>query len=251
MVYTYKQKATAVAKAPYAKIKSSLHDELLSGTWAPGALMPSEAELVVRFGVSRMTINRALRELQTDGWVERVQGVGTFAAHPQRVATTLSLRDLHEEIEARGHAHQSTVHILKAEKATAVLAAQLGLPVGSSVFHSVITHYENGMALQLEDRYVNPRCAPDYLQQDFTKITPTHYLFQVCPYAEASYRVEAMNATDKEAALLLIDEGSSCLVIVRRTTRVRATNGIRQSEGITLARLVHPGDRFSLQGHFQ
>ena len=43
--------------------------------------MPSEAELVAQFGVSRMTVNRALRELQAEGLVERVQGVGTFAAH--------------------------------------------------------------------------------------------------------------------------------------------------------------------------
>ena len=66
--------------APYARVKQHLKEGLAAGRWPPGALMPSEAELVAEFGVSRMTVNRALRELQSEGLVERSQGVGTFAA---------------------------------------------------------------------------------------------------------------------------------------------------------------------------
>ncbi len=77
--------------------------------------MPSEAELVAQFGVSRMTVNRALRELQAEGLVERVQGVGTFAAQLHRVSSTLTIRDLHEEIAARGHRHHAEVHLARAE----------------------------------------------------------------------------------------------------------------------------------------
>ena len=60
--------------APYARVKQYLKDGLAAGRWTPGALMPSEAELVAQFGVSRMTVNRALRELQAEGLVERVAG---------------------------------------------------------------------------------------------------------------------------------------------------------------------------------
>ena len=52
---------------PYARVKQFLKDGLAAGRWPPGALMPSEAELVAQFGVSRMTVNRALRELQAEG----------------------------------------------------------------------------------------------------------------------------------------------------------------------------------------
>ncbi len=86
--------------APYARVKRHLKDRLSQGFFPPGALMPSEAELVAQFGVSRMTVNRALRELQTEGLVERVQGVGTFAARLGPVSSTLTIRDLHEEIES-------------------------------------------------------------------------------------------------------------------------------------------------------
>jgi GntR family histidine utilization transcriptional repressor len=53
--------------APYARVKKYLRDGLAAGRWTPGALMPSEAELVADFGVSRMTVNRALRELRAEG----------------------------------------------------------------------------------------------------------------------------------------------------------------------------------------
>lgn len=47
---------------------------------APRDPVPSEATLMQQFGISRMTVNRALRELNQEGMVTRVQGSGTFVA---------------------------------------------------------------------------------------------------------------------------------------------------------------------------
>jgi GntR family histidine utilization transcriptional repressor len=229
--------------APYARVKQFLKDGLAAGRWPAGALMPSEAELVAQFGVSRMTVNRALRELQADGLVQRVQGVGTFAAALHRVASTLTIRDLHEEIEARGHRHHAVVQLQRAEKAAAPLAEQLGLAPGSRVFHTLIVHHENGVPLQLEDRYVNPACSPGYLAADFSRTTPTQVLFDTTALWRAQYAIEAEPATADEARLLGIAPGAACLVVTRRTFTRDAT--------ITLARLVHPGQRYLLQGEFQ
>jgi GntR family transcriptional regulator, histidine utilization repressor len=231
------------AGAPYTRIKQHLLDGLAAGRWAPGALMPSEAELVARFGVSRMTVNRALRELQAEGLVTREQGVGTFAAPLHPVSSTLTIRDLHEEITARGHRHHAVVHRQAAESATPALAAQLGLSPGAEVFHTLIVHFENGVPLQCEDRYVNPACAPGYLATDFQATTPTNYLFEVTALWRAQYSIEAARATAEEATLLGIAPADPCLVVVRRTFTVDAA--------ITIARLVHPGALYRLQGEFQ
>ena len=228
---------------PYARVKQYLKDELERGTWPPGAQMPSEAELVARFGVSRMTVHRALRELQDAGLIERVQGVGTFAAQLHRVSSTLTIRDIHDEIEARGHRHEATVHLQRAEAAPAALAQRLGLEPGATVFHTLIVHHERGVALQCEDRYVNPACAPDYLDNDFTRVTPTHYLLDVAPLWEAQVSIEAATPTAQEAKLLGIARTDPCLVVVRRT--------VSRGVPVTLARLVHPGHRYTLEGQFR
>jgi GntR family histidine utilization transcriptional repressor len=234
---------SAPAGAPYARVKQHLKDGLAAGRWPPGALMPSEAELVAEFAVSRMTVNRALRELQGEGLVLRTQGVGTFAAPLHPVSSTLTIHDLHDEIVARGHAHEARVQLQRQEPATAALAAQLGLDAGAAVFHTLIVHLENGVPLQCEDRYVSPAAAPGYLKADFTQMTPTQYLFQHTALWRAQYSIEAARPTGQEARLLGVAADAPCLVVVRRTFSSEAP--------ITIARLVHPGTRYALHGDFQ
>ncbi len=235
--------STEAALPPYQRVKQFLKEGLAEGRWPPGALMPSEAELTATFAVSRMTVNRALRELQTEGLVQRSQGLGTFAAPLHPVSSTLTIRDLHEEIGSRGHAHHAQVHLQREERAGASLAAQLGMAPGEPVFHTLIVHHENGVPLQCEDRFVNPAAAPGYLAQDFTRTTPTHYLFEATALWRAQYTIEAARPTKQEAGLLGIADDAPCLIVVRRTfTRERP---------ITIGRLVHPGTRYRLQGEFQ
>lgn len=227
-------------KAPYAQVKDYLRRELERGRWAAGELMPSEAELCGQFEVSRMTVSRALRELASEGLVERLQGVGTFAAYSSRVSTSLTIQDIHEEITRRGHRHTAVVHLVGAEKVDETLAKRFGLKKGTKVFHSQIVHLQDGVPLQYEDRYVNPVCAPKYLSVDFTQVTPTHYLLEVAPQWEAEYSLEAHAATPHEAKLLGLVKGDPCLVLVRKTSNRGAP--------ITLARLVHAGARYQIEG---
>lgn len=233
----------APAIAAFERVKQYLKAGLAAGEWTPGALMPSESELVARFGVSRMTVNRALRELQMEGLIDRMQGAGTFAAQLNRVSSSLTIRDIHEEILARGHSHHASVHHVKDEIADATAAMRLGVSAGSRVFHSLIVHYENGVPLQCEDRYVNPECAPDYLSVDFSQVTPTHYLLDVAPLWEAHFSVQAGLPTAREAKLLGLKQTDPCLIVSRRTTN----RGI----SITQARLTHPAGHYQIEGAYK
>jgi GntR family histidine utilization transcriptional repressor len=227
----------------YLKVKNFLREGISAGQWRPGELMPSEAELVTQFKVSRMTVNRALRELSSEGLVQRTQGVGTFVAQLHRIASTLTVRDLHDEIKERGHQHRAVVIRLERIKADAAQAADFGLKTGAALFHSVIVHLENNVPIQCEDRLVNPACAPDYLTLDFDQITPTHYLLQAVPLSEARYTIEALLPTADEATWLGISRRDPCLVVKRRT--------FSRQQTVTTVRLVHPGSRYFLEGRFQ
>src|SRR5580704_8250730 len=73
----------------YQQVFETLSHEILSGKYQPGQKFPSEAALVQRFGTSRITVGRALRELSQRGLVKRVAGSGTYVGHGHVSADSL------------------------------------------------------------------------------------------------------------------------------------------------------------------
>ncbi len=227
----------------YEQVKAFIKGHISSGNWKPGDPVPSESALMAQFGVARMTVNRALRELAAEGMVTRIQGSGTRVAELHRISSRLTIRDIHEEVTERGHVHTTRVLSVAQKKAGADLAVSLGLRKGAAVFHSVLIHLENAVPIQYEDRYVNPAAAPDYLALDFTQTTPTHHLLAHAPLTEASYSIEACLPTAVEARQLGIKRTEACLVMMRRT--------VSGAHVASVARLVYPGTRYSFAGQFQ
>ena len=227
----------------YEQVKAFIKAQINHGRLRPGDAVPSEAVLQQQFGLSRMTVNRAMTELAAEGLLTRIRGSGTVVAQWHRMSSTLAVRDIHEEVLERGHRHSCVVLTLEVISADASLAPALGLRSGAKVFHSVMVHYEDGVPIQLEDRHVNPAAAPDYLQVDFQSTTPTQYLFQCAPLSEARYSIEAALATKLEAKALGIKPSEPCLVI----TRCTMSGAHVASQG----RLVYPGMRYHLKGNFQ
>ena len=232
----------ATRTLPYATVKASLRERIARGGWQPGVRLPSERELVQEFGCARMTVHRALRELEETGLIERRQGSGSYVAELHPISNLLRVRDIHEEIRERGHAHSTRVLDVARGKADAPTAAAMRLPKGAAVFHVRLVHSESGVPIQLEDRHVNPLLAPDLLTRDFTQVTPSHVLFEHAPLTEAEQVIEAVLATKEQARLLDVAEGSALLMVSRRT--------VSQGAVASIARLYHPGSRYRLIGQF-
>ena len=172
--------STASSPQPiYQKVKKFIQQQMLSGAWPPDMKIPSENKFVKILGISRMTVHRALRELSADGHLVRLHGVGTFVAAPKARSALLEIRSIAEEIKDRGRIHTSKLHLLEEEPASPHLAAAMGLPTLGLIYHSITVHRDSGLAVQLSDRYVNPAFAPDYIKQEFLKITPSEYLLKV------------------------------------------------------------------------
>jgi GntR family histidine utilization transcriptional repressor len=227
----------------YSLIKDSIRERISSGEWKPGDPVPSEAALVDQFSVSRMTVNRALRELAAEGLVERTQGSGTRVAQLHRISSTLRIRDVQEEVAERGHIPGTRVLTVERLKASSAVAKSLQIRVGAPVFHTVMVHLENGVPIQFEDRYVNPAAAPGYLEVNFAHETPTHYLLKHAPLTQASYAIEACLPTAQEAAVLGIECAEPCLAMMRRT--------VSGPHVASVVRLIYPGSRYSFTGEFQ
>lgn len=234
----------AVTPLPlYEQVKAHVLARIRSGELPPGARVPSEYDLVRELRVSRMTANRALRELTGSGVLARIAGVGTFVADFKAAGHPLQIRNIAEEIASRGHVHRAEV--LALERIPPPQSVRGRLALGHSqreVFHSLLVHYEQDRPLQVEDRYVNPLLAPDYLDVPFATKTPYEHLMEVAPLQRVEHVVRAVLPEPRIAELLELSVPEPALVI----ERVTWSRGQRASFAV----LYHPGDRFELRGGF-
>lgn len=223
----------------YAGVKQMILDRIHSGEWPPKFRVPSENELVSELGVSKMTANRALRELANEGELVRIQGVGSFVAERKGYSALFEVRNIADEIAERGHLHDASVIVLASEMASPEVADALDLEIAAPVFHSLVVHSENGVPVQIEDRFVNPAAAPDYLTQDFSSLTPNAYLTSAAPLSGSEHVVEAVMPQAWECKLLTILRSEPCLSIRRRTWSGQHV--------VSTARLIYPASRYRLE----
>ena len=227
----------------YLKVKRHILENIGSGKWATSARVPSENDIVKSFGVSRMTANRALRELRDEGVLVRIAGVGSFVADSHARAHPLEIRSIAEEIRARGHVHRAEIVSLERVRAVAELAKDFRIAPRSELYCSVIVHFENDRPLQLEDRYVLPKLAPDYLKMDFSRMTPHDYLTTAAPLQEAEHLLRAVMPDERTRKLLTMKRDEPCLLVIRRTWTA--------GQIASIAHLYYPGSRYEMSGRFR
>ena len=235
--------AQTPALALYEQVKVFITRKIQDGSWPAGHRLPSEHELVAQFGISRMTANRALRELVEQGRVVRQAGVGSFVAEDKPQSTLLQIGNIKSDIRARGHDYSYQLLIAERIAVSSDVAVWLDLRAGESVFHSVCLHFEDAVPVQLEDRYVNPRVVPNFLDQDLAAIPPSEYLVRHVPFDQIEHLVDAVLPTAEQADRLVMAVTVPCLLLTRRTWT--------RTVPVTLVRCLHPASRYRLGSRFR
>ena len=224
----------------YEKVKKYLIEGIQSKLWSVGDRLPSENELSNTCQVSRMTARRAIKELEADGVVHSVHGKGTFITSAKHQSSAIELRNIADEIRAGNN--QYSCNVLQHEiRKCAELAQQLGIEQ-DALFYSSVIHYENGLPIQLEKRYVNPLYVPDYLAVDLSQMTANEYLTRECPAQEVKHQIEAVSSTAELRDLLQLTDEEPCLRVTRTT--------LYHSQVVSHAILYHPGTRYVLGTRF-
>ena len=227
----------------YQQVKNLILRRITSGHWPPGSKVPSEHELVEMLGISRMTINRAIRELTTDGHLYRQRGAGTFVKEKKPQFALFEIRSIAEEIKSWGGRHSSEVVCLERVKAADDLLLLMGLEEKSEIYHSLLVHRDKKVPIQIAERFVNPIMAPEFINQDFTRITPSDYLLKSIPPTEIEHVIETRLPDLSMQKLLQIPATEPCLVLHRTTwfeKQVASKN-----------RFIYPGSRYTLGGRFK
>ena len=227
----------------YQQVKQFVIDGIRAGEWGDAKRLPSENFLVEQLNVSRMTVHRALRELKSEGVIIRVPGRGTFVSAEKPRSTLLETQDIAAEITSRGATYRCRVMAQDQVRADKELAAALGVRTGDAVFHSAIVHEENGVAVQFEERWINPAVAPGYLEQDFTVRTPHRYLIMCAPITEVEHVLHAIRPDRRVREFLRLAADEPCLLLARRTWS--------GSVAATRSTFIYPGGRYSLGGRYK
>lgn len=227
----------------FAQVKQHVSRMIVSGAWPAGHRLPSEVDLVDQLGVSRMTVNRALRELVAQGRITRVPGVGSYVAQEKPQSTLLQVGILADEIRQRGNAYRCQILALEQQVAPVGVGFLLDLLPGEVVFRTVCLHFENDSPVQFEERYVSPRMVPHLLEQDFTATTPAEFLARNVSVDQIEHVVDAVMPGKHLARRLAMSAGEPCLLLTRRTW-------IREHP-VSVVRCWHPAARYRLGSRFR
>lgn len=226
-----------------SQIAAHVLANIRSGRWKAGDQIPSEHALTETFGVSRMTVHHALRDLTTRGFLVRRNGAGTFVAEPSAYVAVYDHLDIIREITDRGGVHRAEVLRRELRAMTVAECGSFEVEAGATVFHTVILHHENGHVLELEDRLIAARFLPDAMAIDLSNQTLFSQLMLVRPYREGSEAVMAVIASPEEQRLLGISETTPCLQVTRRTWSEEGT--------VTVARMLRSGSWARMDGQIK
>ena len=198
-------------------IAREVRRRIVEREWRQGDRIPDEADLAIEFDAARATVNKALQLLADEGLLDRRRRAGTrVAVDPVRKATvTISI--VREQVEQAGMVYGHRVVAQRRSPIPAEIAARLGLPEGEILVHMRAVHYGDGKPFQLEDRWINPRAAPELEKADFWQLNANEWLVRNAPYLRADLSFSAENANPRDARLLQTRPGQA-LLIMHRTT---------------------------------
>ncbi|SHE94355.1 GntR family transcriptional regulator [Seinonella peptonophila] len=115
----------------FLQIKESIEE----GRWKEGDKIPSETDLQKIFDVSRITVRKAIEDLERDGYVQKRQGIGTVVMPVKHDYSLEELTSFSSDIEKIGGTSKSVVRAFQEMEADIKIASALGVEIGETVYY--------------------------------------------------------------------------------------------------------------------
>jgi GntR family transcriptional regulator len=161
--------------ALHARLRQAIQDHVTSGSWRPGDQIPTIRQLGELYGVSHITVVKALDSLSRDGLLVRRQGKGIFVVQPTPDAPQVPLRSFTEETIGRGQTPSSRTLILRREPADPRLSARLGLRKGDDVVLLRRLRLIDGSPVAIQQVYLPAQFVPGLIE----RTEPIESLYQL------------------------------------------------------------------------
>lgn len=203
----------------YYQLYEILLGRIKDGTWRPDDMLPSEAELVDQYDLSRATVRQAFDLLVNQGWVFRRRGQGTFVSRPTIEQNLSRIVSFWEDMKQRGLEPGTKVMERYIISASEDLAEELQVPPDEELARIVRLRLADGEPMSVEYSYLVHKNCPGILEQDYANNSLRLMLreqFNV-NLVYARQRIRAVPASEELAELLDIEPNSALLHIERVT----------------------------------
>ena len=215
---TLATRAPSTSAPLFAQLRDQLRAHILNGALAACSKLPSEAELELEYGVSRITVRQALAELHAAGLIEKVNGKGSFVKRPEPPPGLRPLTGFNEAMRLRGHKALGKVGAPRALQADARVAAALRMPARSPVSAITIMRLVDGEAFAKHTIWgkaslIAQLAAEDLQTNDLTTIAQDRLGYRL---DRSEMEISALNAGVRLAGAPGIAQGAAvmCLSIV-------------------------------------
>ncbi len=224
----------------YVQLMEELETSIRNGVYKPGDKIMTEAEMAKEYGVSLITVRKAVGSLMEKGLVVRKQGKGTFVTKPKYSRNMKKLQSFTEMCEQMGVKPGAQVLENRLIMADKKVADRLGIEPGSNVVYISRLRLADGEPVQVEKSYFPLKYA-FLLEEDLNNGSMFECLKEKAgaKVASSEKMIELCRATAEEAALMDVKKGDY-LLLVKSTAYDE--NGEPMYAGIQLIN----GDRFSL-----
>ena len=205
----------------YARVEAELASCISNGQVKAGDQLPTEGELMQRFGVSRPTVRQAIKNMAARGLVEIRRGTGTFVTLPKITQPLSSLSGFVEDMERLGRHATARVIDKRIVVAGEAVARQLALAPDADVVRIQRIRLADGVPVSFDDTYL-PLDIGRQVMADDLETQPIFALLEGkhgIPLIEAEYRLEAIAAEPAIARALGVEPLSPMLVVERTSYR--------------------------------
>jgi GntR family transcriptional regulator len=191
--------------------------ELVEQGLPAGSPIPSERELAVAYGVSRLTVRSAVGRLVDEGLLSRVAGKGTFTVR-RRLELQQYLTSFSDDMHRRGRTPATEVVTATEGIPPSSSASALGLQPGEPAFHLVRLRRADGVGMAVERGWYNARRLPGLLGHDLTR--SLYRLFGDAYGIQLDHATQTVwaQAADRLTARMLDVPGGSALLAFRRVS---------------------------------
>ncbi|KAA1172849.1 GntR family transcriptional regulator [Marinobacter salinexigens] len=225
----------------YVQIRDNLRRQILDGSYQVHERLPSENEMMNAFGVSRITIRQALRDLHNEGLVFSAQGKGTFVSKPKAVQNVQRLEGFGEAMAAQGYEASARVLSIQQLKPPKAVAAALDLAAGDQAVEVKRVRYLNRSPVCVENSYFPVDIGGQMFGLDLSNdIFPMLENRFGIPLGGADISLDAILADDETRQYLNLKTGEAILRVERLTHD-------RNGRPIDFEYLCYRGDSFKYQ----